>query len=61
MCVLKFLEDARIEFEEAAEWYEISRKGLGERFRDFVKKKIDVIQDHPERFPIKKVTSEELL
>jgi plasmid stabilization system protein ParE len=54
MYILKFLEDARTEFEEAAEWYEISRRGLGERFRNLVKNKIEVIQDHPERFPLKK-------
>lgn len=39
---IKFLEDARIEFQEAAEWYETRRDGLGGRFRDIVQNKIEI-------------------
>jgi hypothetical protein len=36
MYIIRFLEDARNEFQEAAEWYEIRSEGLGERFRDLI-------------------------
>lgn len=51
---VKFLEDALIEFQEAAEWYEIRSEGLGEQFQDLVSKKIDSIKEHPERYPKRK-------
>ena len=54
MHILKFLEGARIEFQEAAEWYEIRSEGLGERFRDLVDKKIESVKEHPERYPKRK-------
>jgi plasmid stabilization system protein ParE len=54
MYIIRFLEDARNEFQEAAEWYEIRSEGLGERFRDLVNKKIELIKKHPERYPEKK-------
>ncbi len=49
MHTVKFLEDARIEFQEAAEWYETRRNGLGGRFRDIVQNKIETIKEFPER------------
>lgn len=48
---VKFLEDALIEFQEAAEWYEIRSEGLGEQFQDLVSKKVESIKEHPERYP----------
>jgi plasmid stabilization system protein ParE len=54
MLTVKFLEDATIEFQEAAEWYETRSVGLGERFRDLVTKKIESIIEHPERYPKRK-------
>ena len=54
MHTVKFLEDARIEFQEAAEWYETRRDGLGVRFRDIVQNKIEIIKEFPERYPKRK-------
>jgi hypothetical protein len=54
MHTLKFLEDARLEFQEAAEWYESRSEGLGERFRDSINRKIEAIKKSPERYPKKK-------
>jgi len=51
---IRFLEEARIEFQEAAEWYETRRDGLGEQFRDIVQNKIETIKEFPERYPKKK-------
>jgi plasmid stabilization system protein ParE len=54
MHTVKFLEEARSEFQEATEWYETRSVGLGERFRDLVTKKIESIIEHPERYPKRK-------
>lgn len=54
MRTIKFLEEASIEFQEAAAWYELRSKGLGERFRDSISRKIEIINQHPERYPKKK-------
>ena len=51
---VKFLENALVEFQEAAEWYEIRSEGLGGRFRDLVSKKIESIKERPERYPKRK-------
>jgi|SRR6185312_375683 plasmid stabilization system protein ParE len=51
---VKFLEDALIEFQETAEWYETRSVGLGGRFRDLVTKKIESIVEYPERYPKRK-------
>ena len=51
---VRFLEEARIEFQEAVEWYETRSEGLGERFRDLINKKIESIIKFPERYPKRK-------
>lgn len=51
---VKFLEDALIEFQEAAEWYEIRSEGLGEQFQDLVSKEVESIKEHPEIYPKRK-------
>lgn len=58
--VPKFLESARIEFQEAAEWYETRSEGLGERFRELINKKIEFIKEHPERYPKRKSNFREM-
>ena len=54
MYILKLLEEADKEFQEAAEWYETRSEGLGGRFVDIVKKKFETIKEHPERYPMRK-------
>ena len=51
---LKLLEEADLEFQDAALWYEMKSKGLGERFIDTITKKLETIQEHPERYPKRK-------
>jgi plasmid stabilization system protein ParE len=41
---------ARVEFEDAAAWYEEERPGLGAEFRDAVNETIEQVSFHPERF-----------
>ena len=49
MHILHILEEASLEFEKAALWYEEKSDGLGSRFIDVIKKKLEIIQEHPER------------
>ena len=51
MYALNFLEDATKEFTEAAHWYEEKGIGLGDRFIDTIQRKIQLIQQFPERYP----------
>ena len=46
----RFHEKAHSEFIAAYEWYEMSSKGLGERFMNCVEKKLQQISEHPEYF-----------
>lgn len=54
MYTLKLLEEAHLEFLNAALWYEEKNIGLGERFIDVIEKKLELIQQHPERYPKRK-------
>ena len=54
MHTFKILEDADKEYTEAAAWYEKQKEGLGERFVDVIQRKLQIIRDHPERYPRKK-------
>ncbi len=49
MYKLKLLEEADKEFEEAAAWYEEKSSGLGVRFIETVRSKLEDIREHPER------------
>ena len=51
---LVVLEDAEREFVQAARWYEEKSEGLGLRFIDVVKHKLELIRDDPERSPKRK-------
>ena len=48
---LILLEEADKEYQEAAQWYESNSKDLGFRFIDIIEKKLQIIQEYPERFP----------
>ena len=43
--------DARRELDDAALWYESERRGLGEEFLIEVERALDLVLEHPERFP----------
>jgi plasmid stabilization system protein ParE len=60
MFILKLLEDADREFQEAAQYYELRSEGLGERFIDIVTRKLETIQKYPERYPKRKSTFREV-
>jgi len=51
---LIILEEADKELTESAKWYETKREGLGERFVDAVKNKLQIVQQSPERYPKRK-------
>jgi hypothetical protein len=44
----EFHSEVEKDYNEAYEWYESQKKGLGERFLTFVRQKIDQIAEHPE-------------
>jgi plasmid stabilization system protein ParE len=46
-----FKPSARLEYAEAAAWYENQRQGLGSEFRLEVKRALQLAQNNPERFP----------
>lgn len=41
------------DYNEAYEWYESQKKGLGERFLAFVRQKIEQIAEHPEHYGVR--------
>ena len=51
---LRLSEEADYDFRQAAEWYEQQGEGLGIRFINVIKNKLDVIQNSPERYPVRK-------
>ena len=44
------LQRAKKEFFEAVKWYEDKQLGLSERFKNELYKRIDTIEQHPERY-----------
>jgi hypothetical protein len=48
-----FHSEVQNDYNEAYEWYESRKKGLGERFLAFVRKKIDQIAEHPEHYGVR--------
>jgi len=51
---LVILEEADREFQDAAIWYEQKSSGLGLRFIEVIKRKLEIIREHPERNQKKK-------
>ncbi len=47
-------EEAQKEFEEAAAWYEEQQTGLGGRFVNVIRTKLELIAEYPERYPKRK-------
>ncbi|MDP1946927.1 MAG: type II toxin-antitoxin system RelE/ParE family toxin [Nitrospirota bacterium] len=47
-----FRQQARREFDQAGDWYEKERAGLGADFLAEIQSVIDRIASHPEQFPI---------
>jgi plasmid stabilization system protein ParE len=58
---IKILEEADKEWTEAALWYEGQLPGLGNRFIEMVEKKLELIANYPERYPIRKGNFREAL
>ncbi len=54
MYTLKILREANKEFQEGAQWYEEQADGLGFRFIEVIKHKLETIQKYPERNPKRK-------
>ena len=54
MFTLSLLEPASKEFAKAAQWYEERTEGLGDRFSDIIQRKLQLIQQFPERYPKRK-------
>jgi hypothetical protein len=49
----EFHEDVSEDFTDGYTWYETSKKGLGERFLQFVRKKMDQIAENPEHYGVR--------
>ena len=54
MGTIQILEEADKEFQKAANWYADKSEGLGLRFIEVIKIKLEVIQRNPERNPKRK-------
>jgi len=48
-----FRRAARAEFDAAALWYEDRQTGLGMQFVSEINRVVELVSDHPERFPSK--------
>jgi len=48
-----FRRAARAEFDAAALWYEDRQAGLGTQFVSEINRVVELVSNHPERFPIK--------
>ena len=48
---IEILEIARLEFDEAKEFYEMEQAGLGTRFEDEIKRSLLRIQQYPQAWP----------
>jgi mRNA-degrading endonuclease RelE of RelBE toxin-antitoxin system len=49
----EFHSEVEKDYSEAYEWYESQKKGLGERFLSFVRKKVGQIAEHPEHYGVR--------
>jgi plasmid stabilization system protein ParE len=52
--IVELFPKARLELLEARLWYEEQQQGLGKRFKEEVFRKIDLIQNNPLHYPLKK-------
>jgi len=50
--IVEFRPEARLEFEEAAEWYDLQQPGTGKRFIETVDKTLAHICEMPQAFPV---------
>lgn len=51
---IQISEEADKEWTEAALWYDEQSPGLGNRFIEMVEKKLELIENYPERYPKRK-------
>jgi plasmid stabilization system protein ParE len=49
---IRLREEAEVDLEEAASWYESQRQGLGRDFLDTVLETLDLIEQSPMSYPI---------
>ncbi|MFN5169177.1 MAG: type II toxin-antitoxin system RelE/ParE family toxin [Cyclobacteriaceae bacterium] len=54
MNTLYLIPQADAEFQEAAQWYEEQKPGLGLQFISVIERKLFTIQAHPDRYPKRK-------
>jgi plasmid stabilization system protein ParE len=47
-----FLAEARLEMEEAAQFYDAQEPGLGAQFLDAIQRAVDDVSVHPRRWPV---------
>ena len=52
MTDIEFRPAAAKDLEEAAQWYEAQRSGLGSEFLEEVQTALDAIVENPEQFPV---------
>jgi plasmid stabilization system protein ParE len=52
--IVILLEEADEDLVNAVRWYNDKSEGLGLKFLDAIKKKLEIIRQFPERYPIRK-------
>jgi toxin ParE1/3/4 len=50
--IIRYTSKAKIELEQAFEWYESQRRGLGFEFLDCIEVSIKTIQSFPQMYPV---------
>jgi len=50
--IVRLREEAELDLEDAASWYESQRSGLGQDFLDTVLKALELIEQNPLSFPV---------
>jgi plasmid stabilization system protein ParE len=53
-CKIDLSPNATKDLQRSFEWYESQSTGLGYRFIEFVEKVLDIMESHPESFPVKR-------
>ena len=54
MYSIKILDSAEKEFSDSAKWYDEQSEGLGDRFVEAIRRKLQLIQEFPDRYPKRK-------
>jgi len=49
---LVFRQEARLEFDQAGDWYEAERRGLGQEFLDEIDRLLQSIRVSPQSYPL---------